>query len=94
MFHTDATRVRHFRLYHHTTRSLLTTAITAGTLLAFLMTFVVHLTLAWSNGQAAALVLGQPNFTTATRGYLCDHDESTYGRSDRSVEWQGICGRI
>jgi len=45
-------------------RSFLASAIIGIGLLSILLTFVVHLSLAWSNGQAATLVLGQPDFTS------------------------------
>jgi len=68
MLHKYANQVSHFRLYHRPARSILTSAVIGLTLFALLLTFVGHLTLAWMNGQAATLVLGQPDFTTKTTG--------------------------
>jgi len=58
MFHTYIDRI------YRPGRSFLMTAITLLTLLAFLLIVVFHLTLAWSNSQAAILVLGEPDFTS------------------------------
>jgi len=62
MFHKNAGRV------HYPARSFHVSAIIGISLVLVLLTFVVHFTLAWSNAQAATLVLGQPNFMSSTSG--------------------------